>query len=234
MRRLWALLLILSAPLTWAQEGELFVLDLNDGWIIGTGLGVNLAAGAVEAANPFPGTVWDNPIDGSGWAPSESADWASKALTLAALATPSVMLTTDSRQWWGVGTVYAESLVWAWGLKDLGKAAFHRVRPGDGTSDSFPSGHSTLAFTGAAFATVAFGRAHPGSPWTLPLGVATYGLAATAAALRVTSGNHYLTDVVAGAVVGTLAGVVVPWLHRGQGPRLGVGEGGVSLGFALP
>lgn len=133
----------------------------------------------------------------------------------------------------GVGTVYAESLLWAWGLKELAKNAFHRRRPWSDEADSFPSGHTTLAFTGAAFATVAFERAYPGSPWTLPLGVASYGLAAGAAALRVTSGNHYLSDVVAGALVGTLAGVIVPGLHRGGEPSLAPLPQGLALSWSF-
>lgn len=221
--------LVFVAPLTWAESEPLFVLDpVTEGVIVGSGLGINLTALALEAWNPGQGSDWNLPLDARRFAPSEGLDQVSKALTLTALLAPSALLATDSDQWLAVGTVYAESLVWAWGLKDLGKTLLRRNRPWTDEADSFPSGHTTLAFTGAAF-----DRAFPGSPWTLPLGVASYGLAAGAAALRVTSGHHYLSDVVAGAVVGTLAGVVVPGVHRGRGPSLGALPGGLAVNWAF-
>lgn len=225
--------LVLVGPLAWAEPAPLFLLDpWTEGVVVGSGLGVNLTALALEAWNPGSGSRWDLPFDVPRFSPSEDRDQVSKALTLAALLTPSALLATDTDQWLGVGTVYAESLLWAWGLKELGKTLVRRNRPWTDETDSFPSGHTTLAFTGAAFATAAFERVFPGSPWTLPLGVASYGLAAGAAALRVISGNHYPSDVVAGALIGTLAGVIVPAVHRGRGPSLGPLPQGLALSWS--
>lgn len=67
--------------------------------------------------------------------------------------------------------------------------------------DSFPSGHATSVFAVAAV----FGTFYP---WLrLPL----YMLAAAIALGRVYLERHYLSDVVAGAVLGVMVAV---WLHR--------------------
>jgi membrane-associated phospholipid phosphatase len=81
---------------------------------------------------------------------------------------------------------------------------------------SFYSGHASLAFSLAVSAgTVSFMRGDPSAPWVLGGGLA----AATAVGwLRVAGDKHYLTDVLAGAVAGSLCGFALPWfLHRGGG-----------------
>jgi len=64
---------------------------------------------------------------------------------------------------------------------------------------SFPSGHTALAFT---MATVA-GHEHP------ELRAPLYFIAFATAFSRVYLGRHYPSDVIAGAIIGTLAGVSV-------------------------
>ena len=81
---------------------------------------------------------------------------------------------------------------------------------------SFPSGHTTAAFAAAgAFGTVAYLRGYAGWPWVYAGG----GLvAASVAYLRMGADRHWLTDVAAGAVIGSAVGVALPiLLHRGSG-----------------
>jgi membrane-associated phospholipid phosphatase len=59
----------------------------------------------------------------------------------------------------------------------------------------------------------AFSLYLPSSPWLLPFGAASYGLAGLAASFRVFSGMHFITDVIAGAALGAIAGYVIPLLH---------------------
>lgn len=75
--------------------------------------------------------------------------------------------------------------------------------------DSFPSGHATSAFTLAAF----FSHYYPKGRYYF------YAFAASIALLgRVALGDHYLTDVIAGALLGTVAGGFMarkcaPWIE---------------------
>lgn len=76
------------------------------------------------------------------------------------------------------------------------KLATRRTRP-DGTTLSLPSGHSA-----AAFATASVLQADLGWKAGLP----AYAVAAWVAASRVQMKRHYVSDVIAGATVGILAG----------------------------
>lgn len=70
---------------------------------------------------------------------------------------------------------------------------------------SFPSGHTCLAFATAATLGICIPR------WKFVF----YPLAAIVAAERVAENAHYLTDVIAGAGLGTLSAYFVYWsLHR--------------------
>ena len=54
------------------------------------------------------------------------------------------------------------------------------------------------------------------SPWRLPVCIGSYAVALGVAASRVLSGNHYITDVLVGALIGAACGAVVPLLHLGS------------------
>ena len=76
------------------------------------------------------------------------------------------------------------------------KHAIHEKRP-DGTDNhSFPSGHTSVAFSGA---TVLMHEYRKVSPW---IGVAGYAVATTVAVDRVRRNRHHWGDVVAGAAIG--------------------------------
>jgi membrane-associated phospholipid phosphatase len=75
---------------------------------------------------------------------------------------------------------------------------------------SFVSGHSSLAFALAvSTGSLASLRADPGREWVWATGLTC---AAATAYLRVAADKHYLTDVLAGAVIGTAVGWAVPRL----------------------
>jgi len=90
----------------------------------------------------------------------------------------------------------------------------------DDANLSFYSGHTNFTFAlAAAAATVGRLRGYRWAPAALLVG----GLvAATTGYLRIAADQHYLTDVLTGAAVGTTIGVAVPYLHR---PCPGHGEG---------
>ena len=75
---------------------------------------------------------------------------------------------------------------------------------------SFYSGHAAFAFSIAASAgTISSLRGYRSAPWVWAAGMS---LATVAAYLRVAGDDHYLTDVLAGAAVGTAVGIAVPRL----------------------
>ncbi len=125
-----------------------------------------------------------------------------------------------------IGTMYTETMLLAYGLKELGKLCVNRPRPYMYDSDyptsaiddgdwckSFPSGHTTLAFAGATFTSYVFFTMFPDSAMKVPVITASYSLALATAIFRVASGNHFMTDALAGAAIGTVCGFVVPYIH---------------------
>lgn len=164
------------------------------------------------------------------------------AFLCSALAMPaSVFFASEKSEWKTVALMYAETLLIANGLKEFTKLAVTRYRPmcyfetGDSFSkykddgdfaNSFISGHSTMAFAGASFAGFVFSEYFPESPWRYAVYAGGFSLAAATGVMRVLSGNHFVSDVVAGAAVGTLTGFLVPRLHLKKNCASGGGNGG--------
>ena len=79
---------------------------------------------------------------------------------------------------------------------------------------SFFSGHAAFSFTGAALICIHhFENDLIGAPWDALSCVGGYAVAATTATFRVVSDVHYASDVLTGALLGTLVGYGVPLLH---------------------
>jgi membrane-associated phospholipid phosphatase len=79
---------------------------------------------------------------------------------------------------------------------------------------SFFSGHSSFSFTSAAL--ICFNHMELdllGPPWDAISCAGAYGLATTTASFRVVSDVHYASDVLTGALVGSIVGYGVPLLH---------------------
>lgn len=219
-------------------SGKFFALDpLTDGILLGTGLlltGGELLLDDMLELNrrKYDGTVYSksdvNAFDRELIRPySEIHDGAADFLLIASLTTPVILLSSDKEEWFTNGVMYIETLLIANGLKELAKLAVNRKRPymysdrdlpqdeienGD-WAKSMPSGHTTFAFASAAFLTYTFCRYFPDSPWQIPVSIGSYAIATGVAVLRVSSGKHFLSDVLAGAAIGTVVGVMVPFLH---------------------
>lgn len=153
-------------------------------------------------------------------------DYISTALEITSLAMPLVCFMAPGEDHLEIGIQYAETMAVAVGLRFLFKGTVERARPymyfegapekeianGD-WNKSFMSGHSILTFASAGFTTFTFLRYCPDSEWTVPVLCTTWGIAVTTGILRVTSGNHYVTDVLAGAATGTAVGFLIPLLN---------------------
>lgn len=129
--------------------------------------------------------------------------------------------------------IYAETISTTWALTNIAKISFRRPRPSayqeaerleaegreveissTNSALSFFSGHSAITASVSATATyLAFSRdRHSARPWiTLGVGALTTTLVAIG---RVKDGDHFPTDVIAGAMAGAGIGVLVPHLHR--------------------
>lgn len=243
-----AVILAVSAyPAAAENPPRLSLSPALDAGIAGTALLLGAGAFALELNAPEPGappsrldTSSVNPLDRPFMRPySEGIDTVSTAFALSALAFPALLSSAPAADWFPLGVMYVESVALTWGMKELGKNLFPRYRPymyfsgypeseiGDGDyRQSFPSGHASLAFTAAAFTAASYALYYPESSWRVPAVAGAYAVAASAAALRVASGSHYLTDVLSGAVLGTLSGWLVPVLHARFADRQGTGSPG--------
>jgi undecaprenyl-diphosphatase len=234
------MLCVTAGAQSFRGRGDVFALDgLKDGLIFGSG--VLLSGGDLLLDNVLefnrqkydPSKVYDkddvNAFDRIFMnSYSKKLDRAGDISLVAAMAAPAVLLATDKSEWFTVGVMYAETLLIANGIKELTKLCVTRARPymyyapstypdddlEDGDfANSFPSGHSTMAFAGATFASYTFSNYFPDSPYRYAVTGGSYALALATAALRVKSGNHFMTDVLSGAVIGSATGFLVPWMH---------------------
>ena len=133
-----------------------------------------------------------------------------------------------------LGVMYLETMAGAYISKEVMKKVIDRPRPYtyfdgapeeeiDDWNNSFPSGHTTLSFASAGFISYVFSHYYPDSKWKAPVIAASYSLATATAVLRTMSGNHFMTDVLAGAVLGTIWGIGIPMLHTlGENVEMGV------------
>lgn len=106
------------------------------------------------------------------------------------------------------------------------------VRDSRQAHESFFSGHTSAAFSvGVAAAQVASLRGYKIAPW---LWGSAFLFGATTGYMRLAGADHYPTDVLVGATVATVVGVLWPRLHvRKRGPRIEPlalsGGGGLSV-----
>ena len=77
----------------------------------------------------------------------------------------------------------------------------------DGSSYSFPSGHTATAFAGAEFLWQEY---KDKSIW---YGISGYAVATATGVFRITNNKHWLTDVAAGAGIGILSTKIAYWLN---------------------
>lgn len=183
--------------------------------------------------------LFDQPVDRAIQKSSRQANWARTAADLAPLgSTPGVLLAVVT---YAGGAALREPEVRATGTDAIAAIAIaelaiavplkvlagrsrpysdegsHALHPFAG-GVSFPSGHTTVAF---ALASVL--SEHADRPWVS--GVA-YGLASLVGAARIAQRSHFLSDVVAGGLIGTFVGKVVVGHNR---LLRGAGTGALEL-----
>lgn len=88
-------------------------------------------------------------------------------------------------------------------LTNAGKYSFHEKRPDSNARNSFPSGHTATAFTGAELMRIEYG---------IKYGIPAYLVATGVSFLRLYNGRHWLNDVIAGAGIGILSARIGYWM----------------------
>jgi membrane-associated phospholipid phosphatase len=188
--------------------------------------------------------AFDRPAAGL-WRPAWSRASDVGAATLFVGGAIAVML--DEGVWPGLSDeiVIVESFAAAGALASLAGAAARRPRPfvygqiapiedrlAANSSFSFFSAHTATSFAAAVALFRTLQARHPSSPvpWiVLGVSLGTAGFVGTG---RVLSGNHFPSDVIAGAVVGSSTGMLVPALHA-SGLTIAPTADGQAAGFRL-
>ena len=163
----------------------------------------NLMRASIGGAGAVAGNHWDSRTSAHKWGQTfgsvmEPGVVAGSFLVQggAAFATYAIGRTTHSIKVAAVGASLFRAQVVSQTVAQGIKIAAQRTRP-DGTTLSFPSGHSASAFATASVLQSELG-------WKV--GIPAYGAAAWVAASRVHAKRHYLSDVIAGATIGIMAG----------------------------
>ncbi len=155
---------------------------------------------------------------------NSTLDTASTALDISLFATPIITAFSGEKRLGETAIMYAESFLLGWGAKELLKYCVKRDRPylysenppenkKDDWTKSFPSGHTTMAFLTATFVSYTFCKYNPESEWRIPISATVFTLALAEGVMRVLSGSHFMSDVIAGAALGSLIGFAVPYFH---------------------
>ncbi len=79
---------------------------------------------------------------------------------------------------------------------------------------SFPSGHTSVSFASAVLLSKVFCDFYPESKYKPYVWVGSLSIASLVGYLRYASGVHFPTDILAGAVLGSAIGYLVPHLHK--------------------
>jgi len=85
-----------------------------------------------------------------------------------------------------------------------------------GAKNSFYAGHVALVASSTFFMAKIYSDYHPHSGFNWVLFTIAGGATATVSYCRYDSGQHFPTDIILGAVQGTLAGILVPHVHKNK------------------
>ena len=88
---------------------------------------------------------------------------------------------------------------------NFGKHAFEVLRPDNSAHNSFPSGHTFTAFTGAELLRREYGEEYP------LVAIAGYTVATIVALMRIYNNRHWAGDVLAGAGLGIMSVTLTYW-----------------------
>lgn len=129
------------------------------------------------------------------------------------------------------GVMYFEVALLTTGLTDLTKVLTKRERPylynshlseqeklelinDEGGQDSFFSGTTSISFASAVFLSKTFTDIYGKGTWSRIVWGTSLTLASATAYMRYESGQHFPSDIIVGAAVGSAIGYFIPLLHK--------------------
>ncbi|WP_170110760.1 phosphatase PAP2 family protein [Flavilitoribacter nigricans] len=126
-----------------------------------------------------------------------------------------------------ISVLFMEVMAISNGLTQISKSIFQRPRPyvfdehwdpirilSSNDRAAFVSGHTSESAAGTFFFARVFSDYYPDSKLKPFIWGLSIGMPALTGYLRIRSGNHYPTDVIAGYVLGAAVGYLVPTLHK--------------------
>lgn len=162
---------------------------------------------------------------------SQKADDLSDILLYISALSPLLMFASPELDWdqkWTHGLMYIETGILTHSITEITKLLTRRIRPyayntevpltermkSSGARKSFFSGHTSISFANAVFLAQTYSAIHPHSRWKPVVWGAGLSAATLVGILRVLSGKHFPSDVLVGAIVGSVIGFVIPKLHE--------------------
>jgi membrane-associated phospholipid phosphatase len=161
------------------------------------------------------------------WSPT-LAEW-SNVLLITAIVSPLLLFTSstvrnDAKTF---STMYLQNILTTYSVSHLPKGLVTRYRPYvyneevpdevkqhiDATH-SFLSAHTSVAFASAIFLSTTFSKYNPDSNLGPYIWSSSLLLATVVGYLRYAAGQHFPTDIIAGAVVGSIVGYLIPLIHE--------------------
>jgi membrane-associated phospholipid phosphatase len=138
-----------------------------------------------------------------------------------------------------LGVIYVEVFLTTRGLTGITKSIVGRTRPylyntsftaqerfdlqengAPKGSTSFFSGHSSSAFAAAVLLSKTYTDIYGKGTWSTVIWCTSLSLASITAYCRVAAGEHFPSDVIVGAVVGSAIGYVIPTLHKKSAEKI--------------
>lgn len=169
------------------------------------------------------------------WSP-RAADW-SDILLITSIASPLLLFTSSAvRDDAGTyTTMYLQNILTTYSVSHLPKAMLKRYRPYSYNNEvedeirsrpaatlSFFSAHTSVSFASAVFISTTFNKYNPDSNLTPYIWGTSLLIASAVGYLRYASGSHFPTDVIAGAIIGSVVGFLIPLIHESNEEEKGL------------
>lgn len=169
------------------------------------------------------------------WSP-QAADW-SDILLITSIASPMLLYTSSAVQN-DAGTyltMYLQNIITTYSVSHITKAMFRRYRPysyndeveeeirrSPGATLSFFSAHTSVSFASAVFLSITFNKYNPNSNLTPYIWGSSLLIASAVGYFRYEAGQHYPTDIIVGAIIGSAVGYLIPLIHESNEEEKGL------------